>query len=75
VALMLSKAYDAFHAARTPEGKARETAEEIAAYENRLARIEADIAVIKTQMATKSWVFAQTFVLLGGVAALIQLLH
>jgi hypothetical protein len=45
------------------------------AYENRLARIEADIAMIKTQMVTKSWVFAQTFILLGGVAALIRLLH
>jgi hypothetical protein len=75
MALMLSKTYDAFLSAGAPEDKAREAAEEIAAYENRLARIEADIAMIKTQMATKSWVFAQTFVLLGGVAALIRLLH
>jgi hypothetical protein len=75
MALMLSKSYDAFLSAGAPEDKAREAAEGIAAYENRLARIEADIAMIKTQMATKSWVFAQTFVLLGGVAALIRLLH
>jgi hypothetical protein len=73
--LMLSKTYDAFFSAGAPEHKAREAAEEIPAYENRLARIEADIAMIKTQMATKSWVFAQTFILLGGVAALIRLLH
>jgi hypothetical protein len=59
----------------TDEDEAREAAAEIAAYENRLARIEADVARIKTQMATKTGVFAQTFVLLGGVAALIRLLH
>jgi hypothetical protein len=75
MALMLSKTYDALLAAGAPEEKAREAAEEIAAYENRLARMEADIMLIKTQMATKTWVLAQTFVLLGGVAALIRLLH
>jgi hypothetical protein len=75
MALMLSKTYDALLAAGAPEEKAREAAEEIAAYENRLARMEADIMLIKTQMATKTWVLAQTFVLLGGVAPLIRLLH
>jgi hypothetical protein len=71
----LSKTYDAFLAAGTDEDEAREAAAEIAVYENRLARIEADVARIKTQMATKTGGFAQTFVLLGGVAALIRLLH
>jgi hypothetical protein len=43
--------------------------------ENRLAKIESDLALIKAQMATKAWVLAQTFVLLGGTAALVKILH
>jgi len=79
---MLSKTYDALPAAGAPEEKAREAAEEIAGDENRLARIETDVALIRAElgevhrtMATKTWVLAQTFVLLGGVAALVRLLH
>lgn len=82
MALMLSKTYDALLAAGAPESKAREAAEEIAADENRLTRMESDIALIKAELgeirrtvATKTWVPAQTFVLLGGVAALVRLLH
>jgi hypothetical protein len=82
MALMLSKTYDALLPAGAPEEKAREAAEEIAGYENRLARIETDVALIRAElgevhrtMATKTWVLAQTFVLLGGVAALVRLLH
>jgi hypothetical protein len=90
MALMLSKTYDALLAAGAPEGKARDAAEEIAAYENRLTRIETDIALIKAEissfrdevrqtMATKAWVLtsmlAQTFAILGGVAGLLKLLH
>ena len=40
MALMLSKTYDALRAAGAPDDKARDTAGEIAAYENRLTRIE-----------------------------------
>jgi hypothetical protein len=65
-----------------PEDKAREAAEQIAAYENRLTRIETDIAPIKAELgeirrtvATKTWVLAQTFVLLGGFATLVRLLY
>jgi phage shock protein A len=90
MALMLSKTYDALLAAGAPEDKARDAAEEIAAYENRLTRIETDIALIKAElssfrdevrqtMATKTWVLsamlAQTFAILGGVAGLLKLLH
>ncbi len=90
MALMLSKTYDALLAAGAPEDKARNAAEEIAAYENRLPRIEIDIALIKADltsfrdemrqtMATKTWVLsamlAQTFAILGGVAGLLKLLH
>jgi hypothetical protein len=49
MALMLSKTYDALPAAGAPEEKAREAAEEIAGDENRLARIETDVALIKSR--------------------------
>jgi len=79
MALMLSKTYEALVAAGAPEDKAREAAEEIAAFENRLTRIETDIALIKETMATKTWVLglivAQTSAILGGVAGLLKLLH
>jgi hypothetical protein len=47
MAVMLSKTYDALIAAGTPEEKARAAAEELAAYENRFAKIETDLAVLK----------------------------
>ena len=87
---MPSKTYDALIAAGAPEDKARDAAEEIAAYENRLTRIETDIALIKAEltsfrnelprtMATKTWVstgmLVQTFAIFGGVAELLKLLH
>ena len=75
MALMLSKTYDALLAAGAPEDKARDASEEIASYDNRLTRIEAELDEIRRTMATKTWVLGQTFVLLGGVAALLRLLH
>ena len=72
---MLSKTYDALLDAGASPDKAREAAEEIASFENRLAAIKADIKTIKETMATKIWVLAQTFVLLGGTAALVRLIH
>lgn len=53
MALMLSKTYDPLVAAGAPEGKAREAAEEIAGFENRLTRIETDIAIIKSKLETE----------------------
>lgn len=47
MAMMLSKTYDAFRAAGAPDDKAREAAEELAGYENRLATIEADVKLLK----------------------------
>lgn len=62
-----------------PKTKAGDAAEKIAAYENRLTRIETDIALIKEMMATKtralSLVIAQNFAILGGVAGLLKPLH
>jgi hypothetical protein len=86
MALMLSKTYDALLAARAPEDKARDAAEEIAAYENRLSGIETRLGLIELEirqmkevMATKQRVLGiivtQTFAILGGVAGLLKLLH
>jgi len=47
MAVMLSKTYDALVAAGAPEEKARAAAEELAAYGNRFAKIETDLAVLK----------------------------
>jgi hypothetical protein len=61
MAVMLSKTYDAFIAAGTPEDKARAAAEELAAYEARFVKIEQDLAVLK-------WMVG---VVIAGVASLI----
>ncbi len=47
MAMMLSKTYEALKAAGSPDEKARDTAEEIAGYDNRLAKIEADLTPLK----------------------------
>ena len=44
---MLSKTYDAFRAAGTPDDKAREAAEEIAGFEDRLTTVESDLKLLK----------------------------
>jgi hypothetical protein len=44
---MLSKTYDALVSAGAPAEKARATAEELAAYETRFAKIEMDLGPIK----------------------------
>lgn len=44
---MASKTYDAFRAAGAPDDKAREAAEEIAGFEDRLTRIESDVKLLK----------------------------
>ena len=50
MAIMLSKTYEALKAAGAPDDKARDAAEEIAAYDNRLANIEADVRLLKWMM-------------------------
>jgi len=47
MALMLSKTYDAFRAAGAPDDKARDAAEEIAGFEDRLSGIESDVKLLK----------------------------
>lgn len=47
MALMLSKTYDAFIQAGASKDAAEAAAEELAGYEHRFARIEADLYLIK----------------------------
>ena len=61
MATMISEVYDAFIAAGAPEEKARKAAEAIANYENRFARTEGDLLVLKWMTGT----------ILGGVVALV----
>jgi hypothetical protein len=68
MAVMLAKTYDALIAAGAPEDKARDAAEELAAYENRFARIETELAVIKWMLGV---VLAGVVSLFAGVALLV----
>jgi hypothetical protein len=61
MAVMLSKTYDALVAAGAPEDKARDAAEELAAYENCFAKIETDLTVLKWMMGVQ----------IAGVASLV----
>jgi hypothetical protein len=45
--LMLGKLHDALRAAGADADSAREAAEEVAEYENRLARVESDLTLLK----------------------------
>ena len=44
---MISEVYDALKEAGASEEKARKAAEAVATYENRFARIESDLALVK----------------------------
>ena len=65
---MLAKTYDALIAAGAPEDEARDAAEELAACENRFARIETELAVIKGMLGV---VLAAVVSLFVGVASLV----
>ena len=52
MAMMLSKTYEAFKAAGAPDDKAREAAEEIASFENRLTRLEVMVALVLAGVAS-----------------------
>ena len=61
MALMLGKLYDALRSGGVPDDKAREAAEEVAAYEKDLSEIKSDVRVLK-------WITGTT---LAGVLALV----
>jgi len=44
---MISELYDALKSAGAPEDQARKAAEVVAAYDNRFARIEGDLTLLK----------------------------
>jgi hypothetical protein len=52
MAMMISEVYDAFIASGAPEGKAREAAEAVAAYDGRFNKIEGDLGTIRGDINT-----------------------
>jgi hypothetical protein len=50
--IMLEKLYDALRAADVPDDKARAAATEGAQYENRAAKIESDLGLLKWMVGT-----------------------
>ena len=52
MATMISEVYDAFIASGTPEDKAREAAEAMAAYDGRFNKIEGDLGMIRGDINT-----------------------
>lgn len=55
---MVTELYDALLAAGASEEKARAAAESVAAYDNRFAKVETDLAVIKSEAALHRWMLA-----------------
>lgn len=68
MAVVLAKTYDALIAAGAPEDEARDAAQELAGYENRFAKSETDLAVIKWMLGV---VLAGVVSLFAGVASLV----
>jgi len=52
MAIMLGRLHAALTAAGAPDDKAREAAEEVAQFENRLAKVQTDLAVLKAMVGT-----------------------
>lgn len=67
---MLPEPREAFKDAGTPDDKAREAAEEIAGFENRLATIEADMKLLKWMLGVNlAFSLAILVILLRPLAA------
>lgn len=52
MAVMLAELYDALKEAGSPEDSARKAAEAVASYENRFAKIESDLLLLKWMVGT-----------------------
>ncbi len=63
---MITELYDALKDAGADEEKARKAAETVAAYENRFAKIDTDIAIVKSMLG---------FNLAAAVALIFMQLH
>ena len=55
MALMLGKLYDALRHAEVPEREAREAAEEVATYENRLSAIDLKLGKLESEVGSIKW--------------------
>ena len=64
MATMIVEFYDALRAAGAPEDQARKAAEVVAGYENRFARIETDLTLVK-------WMLGFNLALTVGVLTLL----
>ena len=64
MATMIVELYDALRAAGAPEDQARKAAEVVAGYENRFARIETDLTLVK-------WMLGFNLALTVGVLTLL----
>ena len=62
MAMMLSKTYEALKAAGAPNDKAREAAEEIAGFENRLISIDNRLFRLEAQFSMLQWMVGITMV-------------
>lgn len=60
--IMMAKLYAALRAGNVPENDAREAAEEAADYENRFAKIETELGILKWMLGSN---LALTFLVLG----------
>jgi hypothetical protein len=67
MALMLSKLYDALLEAGASDVKAREAAEEVAAFENRFDLIERHLEGIDGRLSLMQWMLGFVLVVLLGV--------
>jgi hypothetical protein len=65
---MLSKLYDALREAGASDLKAREAAEEAAAFETRFNRIEATLTSIPSELQILKWVMAIGFGVLSALS-------
>jgi hypothetical protein len=54
MSVMLAELYDALKGAGAPEDQARKAAEAVATYENRFARIESDLLLLKWMVGTNT---------------------
>jgi hypothetical protein len=67
--IMLSRTYDALISAGAPDDKAREAAEELADYENRLSSIDNRLAAVEGKLSVITWAIginaAATIAILG----------
>lgn len=67
MALMLGKLCKALRAGGAPDDEAREAAEEVAAFENRLANVESDLRLLKWMAGTNAGL---TLIVLASVLAM-----